>query len=735
MTDLSSNTEAANCEQPAGLAPPVEPHLFTLSSLLGDLDDAAAAPATGIETSQNELVQVRLGIASALFVALQAKHPPTAAHCLRVALRCSSWSMAMGLGDQQRDEIEVAALLHDLGKIGVPDRILRKPGTLSQNEATLMARHRLAGMEILSACCAASTILEIVEYCGNWYDGSWGKPDRCGPDLPLGARMIAIVDAYDAMTTDSLYRKSLSRERAEAELFERGGSQFDPELVVSFADFLSNSLASLETGAARRWLRQLSPQHRDAPWRLVQPTLASPAPVSPESVFQQALLDNMHDGVIFVDESLRIFHWNRGAERLTGIAGNAACDRQWAPELISLQDMEGLPVVESDCPVLYAVRSGVQSFQRCRIRGRRDEPVTADVHVVAVLRTDGTTRGAILLLRDVSSEDSLQQRVVTLHAKATQDALTQVANRAEFDRLHTELIRTHLDQLLTCSLIMCDIDKFKDINDRYGHQAGDEALTRFAAQLRQSCRQGDLVARYGGEEFVVLCADCGNSAATQRAEEIRRKLMRLPFRELGGRNITASFGVTELQSGDTADAMLRRADRALLEAKRLGRNRVVQLGSGMNDPSTRDHADSGSAARPASGWLIDERLVTSIPLRVAAKKLRGFVADHQSDIVSIDNNRVVLRADARQLGRQRRRDDRPVSFVVDLTLTERHGDPSPDQPPSAGAVTTMVHVIIRPQRWRDRRSSAADSARHLLDSLASYLMARPQAAPPEHGQS
>ena len=130
---------------------------------------------------------------------------------------------------------------------------------------------------------------------------------------------------------------------------------------------------------------------------------------------------------------------------------------------------------------------------------------------------------------------------------------------------------------------MCDIDHFKSINDNYGHQAGDDVLRNFAQLLKSECRPGDLVSRYGGEEFVVLCADCNNAAAARRADELRKMISELAQPALNGKEITVSFGVTEIQAGDTPDSMLRRADRALLEAKRLGRNMVVQLGNGMSD--------------------------------------------------------------------------------------------------------------------------------------------------------
>lgn len=107
-------------------------------------------------------------------------------------------------------------------------------------------------------------------------------------------------------------------------------------------------------------------------------------------------------------------------------------------------------------------------------------------------------------MHDASPQISLEERCQSLHEKATKDPRTQVANCAEFDRTLALFVQAHVEQQLPCSLVICDIDHFKSINDTYGHQAGDEVLKLFGQMLKGECRQGDLVARYGGEEFVLL---------------------------------------------------------------------------------------------------------------------------------------------------------------------------------------------------------------------------------------
>src|SRR5262249_3585831 len=152
---------------------------------------------------------------------------------------------------------------------------------------------------------------------------------------------------------------------------------------------------------------------------------------------------------------------------------------------------------------------------------------------------------------DASSEISLEQRCQSLADKATRDPLTQVANRAEFDRMHAMFVTAHQQQQAPCSLLMCDLDRFKTVNDSYGHQAGDEAIKSLAALLKGSCHPVDFVARYCGEEFVMLLADYDNTSACRRAEQVRIALSQLPQPRMNGRAITVSFGATEIQPGDT----------------------------------------------------------------------------------------------------------------------------------------------------------------------------------------
>ena len=734
MTKADSYNFIDGTARPAARDPAQEPPSAQLSSLLQQLEslDAGVGGTGSAEAHyENRLVEARLGVANSLFAALRSRHAETASHSLRVALSCSAWALAMQQDEAFLNDIEIAALLHDLGKIGVPDNILLKPGKLNESEIFLLRKYHGHGVEILASCCNSPTILDIVRFVHVHYNGTNSTSSFRGSMIPLGARMLAIADAFDSMTTDHVYRPAMSRERALAELATYGGSQFDPDLVRKFSELHQSDELQLHNRVVRRWLNDVDESFANRQWEMGN-TIDAAGPANDDEMFQNKLLESMRDAVIFVDSNCQIRLWNHGAERLSGIAASSVHQRKFSPTLLNLRDEQGNELLDDACPVQFVVSSGVQSIRRLSMKNKKGNVAFVDIQVVPVIAEDGTTHGASLIMHDSSDEASLEERCQSLYEKAIRDPMTQVLNRAEFDRLHEVFVRTHIEQNTSCSLIIADIDNFKRVNDDFGHQAGDEAIRTFAQLMKRLCRPGDLVARYGGEEFCMLCADCNNATATARAEKIRRALADLPLDMLGGKAITASFGVTEVQPGDTPETMLRRADRGLLSAKDNGRNRVVQLGGGKEDEE-----------QPKKGWfwwrsqkklemLVETDLVTPVPIKVAVEKLRGFIADHGARVDGTEDGKVILSLDGSGGSLFRRSEDRRVGYVMELTFSrEQVADIRQAQEEKSGQAAnlktherTRMNVVIRPQRNRDRRQQDATiQARQVFSSLRSYLMA------------
>lgn len=171
---------------------------------------------------------------AALVSTLAYRHPTTASHSRRVADLCVKVAEGL-LTPSEIYTVETAALLHDIGKVGVPDSILLKAGSLDNDEWAVMRRHDRIGVEIVHAAFENGALSSIVEYSRAWFGGTPHRPGMpSGEAIPLGARLIAIADAFDSMTTDRPYRKALPIDEAFQELRQNGGTQFDPELVDRF---------------------------------------------------------------------------------------------------------------------------------------------------------------------------------------------------------------------------------------------------------------------------------------------------------------------------------------------------------------------------------------------------------------------------------------------------------------------------------------------------------------------
>lgn len=174
------------------------------------------------------------GVSMALAEALEKRDYYTGGHTNRVSAYCMAIGSHLKLDEKTMESLWLASILHDVGKIGVEDRVLQKPGKLDNEEFVLMSRHSEYGSEILSHIKSHRSVIPGVRGHHEKYDGN-GYPDRLKEnEIPLVARIIAVADAFDAMTSDRPYRKALTHREAFAELVRCKGTQFDPDLVDAF---------------------------------------------------------------------------------------------------------------------------------------------------------------------------------------------------------------------------------------------------------------------------------------------------------------------------------------------------------------------------------------------------------------------------------------------------------------------------------------------------------------------
>ena len=300
----------------------------------------------------------------------------------------------------------------------------------------------------------------------------------------------------------------------------------------------------------------------------------SSATATPE--FFRTLLDNFHDGVYFVDAERRITYWNRGAERISGYATDEVVGSFCFNEILMHVDCAGTRLCHNGCPLAATLADGGPREADVFLHHKDGHRVPVRVRVAPVRDGTGRVTGAVETFSDNTAGIAALQRIEELQAVAYIDALTGVANRA-----FTEItLRAKLEEMerygWPFGVVFIDIDRFKTVNDRHGHEVGDRVLTAVARTLAGNARSFDLVGRWGGEEFLVVAANVDEPKLHALTERFRRLVAGAAVPTAAGSvAVTISAGAALARPGDDGAAVIRRADAAMYESKRSGRNRVT----------------------------------------------------------------------------------------------------------------------------------------------------------------
>ena len=440
-------------------------------------------------------------------------------------------------------------------------------------------------------------------------------------------------------------------------------------------------------------------------------------------LFRRCLLDSMTDGAVFLDRNLRVVTWNLRLEQMTGLPTKNLLNRRYDSNLLGLRHpVSSEPIPESLDPVALMLKSvqavtGAYQIADCSKRERRIQ-LTA----TPVIDDDGQFMGCVLLIHDDSAELDLQRQLRDLHALSILDPLTQVSNRNGFERAMDYFVHKHEESNTPYSLIICDIDFFKQINDNYNHHIGDQALVAFAALLQTMITDRDVLARFGGEEFVILCDNCDLASAATRAEKIREKLTKTPMKMIGGKFITASFGVAELQSLESSTELFVRADTALIEAKESGRNRVVTSEANSNtlfakhDSSREPLVDGLSWPSLKGKPLISTKFRTRTPISVLVEKLRGFIVEMDAELRAVESNQATMIIEFEDSANYSRKG----RFLVRIDFLE---DVESEASRKHGRRTyTYLRVSIRLAKRKWFSTNAPELADDLLNEIRCYFM-------------
>ncbi len=287
------------------------------------------------------------------------------------------------------------------------------------------------------------------------------------------------------------------------------------------------------------------------------------------------LLDNLYDGVYFVDTDRYITYWNKGAERITGYSAPETVGKRCSDSLLMHSDQRGTILCTTQCPLAWSITNGTERTAEMFLRHKEGHRVPVSVRVAPIRDKQGAIAGAVEIFTDNTPAAMAFERLAELERLAYIDPLTGLANR----RYGEISASARLDELSRYGwrfgVMFIDIDNFKSVNDRYGHQTGDEVLRTVGKTLQNSVRAFDVVSRWGGEEYVVLITNVEDGKLLTTANRCRALVeqSRVPLAQPLA--VTISVGATLARPEDTVASLINRADQLMYRSKESGRNRVT----------------------------------------------------------------------------------------------------------------------------------------------------------------
>jgi diguanylate cyclase (GGDEF)-like protein/putative nucleotidyltransferase with HDIG domain len=572
---------------------------------LGRLDDQ--------KRHAESMADLHLRTIEALALAIEAKDHKTHEHLQRVRTYAVEMGKDLGLTNGDLEALKAAALLHDIGKLAVPEHIISKPGRLTPEEFEKMKIHPLVGAEILERVSFPYAAAAIVRAHHEKWDGSGYPYGLKGEEIPLGARILTAVDCLDALASDRQYRRALPLDQAMGEVEALSGRSFDPAVVA----VLKRRYVELErmTQAQPVDSAKLSTDIKiekgaqpDAGFQKTRPDaaggenafLGSIAAARQEVQFLFELVQELGNSLC-LDETLSVVAlrlkkivpydataiYVRDGEKLIPRYVNGDDFRFFASLEIPIG--EGLSgwVAENRKPIVNgnpAVESGHQTnpSKFSTLQSALAVPLEGPNGVIGVMTLyradlDAFSRDHLRILQAISSKVSMaiENALIfrQLEDSATTDYLSGLPNaRSLFLRLDEELARCKRSGE-PFSVVVCDLDGFKQVNDHLGHLEGNRLLKLAAETLRSQCREYDYVARMGGDEFVLLLPGSGGDSIRQRIDELRRIAIetRIP-----AHNVSMSIGeACYPEDGSDAEELLAAADKRMYSAKQIRRKSNV----------------------------------------------------------------------------------------------------------------------------------------------------------------
>jgi diguanylate cyclase (GGDEF)-like protein/putative nucleotidyltransferase with HDIG domain len=578
-----------------------------------------------------EVASLHLRTIEALALAIEAKDHTSHKHLQRVRVFTVEVARELGFAEDEVEALRAAALLHDIGKLAIPEHIINKPGRLTPEEFEKMKIHSVVGSEILQRVAFPYPVAPIVRSHHERWDGT-GYPDGLkGEQIPKGARVLAAIDVLDALASHRQYRSAMSLDAAMEKVASMSGSAFEPRIV----EVLQRRYRQLEKMAESDspTADEATPSAGDSVEVSVEPAgFEQSAPIAAsanEADFLSSIASARQEAQIMFELSQDLGNSLSLGETLSvlsvrlrkmipydSMAVFLLKDCRLVPELVSGDNFrllsslnirlgEGLCgwVAEKRKPILNGnpeVEAGYVSdpAKFTPLRSTLAVPLeglNGVVGVLAMYRADRDAFSAdhLRILLAVSSKIALSVENALKYQQAedsaTTDYLTGLPNaRSLFVHLSRELARCRRTGT-SLAVMVCDIDNFKQINDLYGHLEGDNLLKDFAGHLKETCRGYDYVARMSGDEFVIVAPGLSPEASSEKASRLNQLAIEAGRKIAGSDLVGLSVGTAFCpQDGFDVEALLAEADRRMYSMKKLHHSEpATDRGEDSSPPRSR----------------------------------------------------------------------------------------------------------------------------------------------------
>jgi len=569
-----------------------------------------------------EIASLNMRTIEALALAIEAKDHTTHTHLQRVRTYAVEIAKEIGLSSDEIEALRAAALLHDIGKLAVPEHIINKPGRLTPEEFEKMKVHPLVGAEILERVAFPYPVAPIVRSHHERWDGSGYPAGLAGEEIPIGARILAVVDCLDALASDRQYRPAMPLDQAMRQVKEQADTWFDPKIVslleqryvdmeklaqTQEAGFLPSGFSKslrVERGLAPATGFEKSADNSPAE----SDFLTSIASARQEA---QAMFDLSQDlgNSLSLSETLSVLSMRlRKLVPYDSIAVFVNRNGWLLPELVSGENFrvlsslkirvgEGLCgwVAENCKPIINGnpqVEAGYSADPEkyAALSSALAVPLQGLNGVVGVLAMyhsgqDAFTPDHLRILLAVASKVALSVenaiKYQQAESSATTDFLTGLPNaRSLFVHLAQEVARCRRMKN-SLAVMVCDIDGLKKINDSFGHLEGDKLLREFSIRLKDACRGYDYVARMGGDEFVVMAPGLTSDTVLEKAERLNQAAIEAGRLTCGREVISLSVGTAFCpEDGYDVEALLAEADRRMYSVKQRHHAQAAALAQG-----------------------------------------------------------------------------------------------------------------------------------------------------------